>query len=962
MWLIGMLLGALAFGIAGDGSAAVLGGLLGGVLAHRLAADRKSLRALEARLSDLETRSRRATAPPADTAADAAQPEARALAATPATPPTPAPRATVAPDADDDASAVAQTPSYELTPAELFARLAQGENVEVTAASSAGTSSPSASTRGEPQPAYPPAAHTSPSSADHGVAHPPAAGDRWDRAVLWLTRGNVVARAGALILFVGLAFLMQLVYTAVTPAARLGGAALGGAALLAAGWRMRHTRPGYAVSLQGAGVAILYLTVYGALRLFGMVDAPLAFALMALVAAASAALAVRQDSVALAVLGFGGGFLAPLLASTGSGSHVVLFGYYTLVNAGLAAVAWNRAWRPLTFTGFALTFGAAGLWGWKFFQPHLYASTQPFLLLFFAIYLALQVRFALLRAPRWTDLVDASSVFGVPLVGFGLQASLVKDFEHGTAISAAVLALLYLVLAARMRRRGSAFGMLADAYNALGTGFLVLAVPLAVDARWTAAAWALQGAGLVWVALRNQRRLVLVMGLGLQLAAACTYAVAEMQPEPGVAVLNRVCLGAVLLAVAALFSAWRLEQDTWEAGERDADPIARPGLAWALLIWGLFWWIFAGLREISQHVPRPDSVPTALLFALLSATAFQAAYERLRWQSARWPALSLPVAMTLALLVLWKQPQAQAPLAGAGLFAWPAVWLTHLALLTRHDNEPPDTLAVLHAAVPACMAVVLGWHLDLWLLDALGSNAWSVIGWALPAAALLALVTYTWRRREDASQAPGAVEEGWLLLGGALLTAGLLGWSLLAGLSKIGAAPPLPWWPVINVLDLAVLLLPLLALPWLRAIRARFTGSPIAREASRLPVALSVLGFINLNTALLRDFALVLGFQDWGEMLRQSSEVQAGLSLLWTTVALTAMWTASRRGARAPWIAGASLMAVVVAKLLLVDLSNVGTFARIVSFVGVGALMLLMGWVSPLPPEQGTEDSQDKAA
>jgi uncharacterized membrane protein len=54
---------------------------------------------------------------------------------------------------------------------------------------------------------------------------------------------------------------------------------------------------------------------------------------------------------------------------------------------------------------------------------------------------------------------------------------------------------------------------------------------------------------------------------------------------------------------------------------------------------------------------------------------------------------------------------------------------------------------------------------------------------------------------------------------------------------------------------------------------------------------------------------------------------------------------------RVLWIVGASLMAAVVAKLALVDLSNIGTVERIVSFIGVGVLMLVIGYLSPVPPK-----------
>ena len=67
---------------------------------------------------------------------------------------------------------------------------------------------------------------------------------------------------------------------------------------------------------------------------------------------------------------------------------------------------------------------------------------------------------------------------------------------------------------------------------------------------------------------------------------------------------------------------------------------------------------------------------------------------------------------------------------------------------------------------------------------------------------------------------------------------------------------------------------------------------------------------------------------------------QTSLTILWTLVALAAMLSATARGGRAQWFAGMALLGVVTLKLFLIDLANVGSIERIVSFVGVGALML----------------------
>src|SRR5207245_8911412 len=118
------------------------------------------------------------------------------------------------------------------------------------------------------------------------------------------------------------------------------------------GWRLRHRREGDAVSLQGAGVAVLYLTIFASMRLYHLLSPEAAFFLLAAMAAFSAIVAVGQNSLALAVIGAGGGFLAPILALTGSGNHVVLFGYYLVLNLGLVAIAWFKAWRVLNVVGF----------------------------------------------------------------------------------------------------------------------------------------------------------------------------------------------------------------------------------------------------------------------------------------------------------------------------------------------------------------------------------------------------------------------------------------------------------------------------------------------------------------------------------------------------------------------------------------------------------------------------------
>lgn len=235
---------------------------------------------------------------------------------------------------------------------------------------------------------------------------------------------------------------------------------------------------------KGGGIGALYLTVFGALKLYQLLPAGPAFGLMICIAAFSAVLAVAQNAQALALLGAAGGFLAPVLASTGEGSHVMLFSYYLLLNAGILAIALFKAWRMLNFVGFFFTFGIALAWGIRTYRPEHFSSTEPFLLGFFALYLTVSVLFALRQAPRLRHYLDGTLVFGLPIVAFGMQVELMRPYQYGAAWSALGLGGLYLVLARLLwGRHQETLRTLVEAFLALGVVFATLAIPLALDGR-----------------------------------------------------------------------------------------------------------------------------------------------------------------------------------------------------------------------------------------------------------------------------------------------------------------------------------------------------------------------------------------------------------------------------------------------------------------------------------------------
>ena len=472
------------------------------------------------------------------------------------------------------------------------------------------------------QPALPkaPPQPREPSLLERGIA----------TAKAWLFGGNTVLRVGVLLLFLGLAFLLRYATEGmVVPVqVRYAGVAAAAVALLGLGWWLRLRNTNYALMLQGTGIAVLYLTVFAAMRLHPLLSSGEALGLLVIITLCSAILAIAQDALGLAAAAALGGFAAPILTSTGSGDHVALFSYFALLNAGIFAIAWFKAWRLLNLIGFVGTFGIGFAWGLRAYKPELLASTEPFLILFFLMYVAIGLLFArrklreaaglpldssrseLLRwSARQGDYVDGTILFGPPLVGFGLQYALVQHIEFAAAFSALALGLFYLLLARVLSAKvpGRAL-LLVETCLALGVIFATLAIPLGLDARWTSAAWAVEGAGIFWLGLHQQRRVARAFALFLQAAAGLAF-LGSLQAG-GDSVLLGAPLGALMLGAALLFTHRQLRlaapelSQTWE--RRGLPLLACAGLGFLYLIAPLNFaaeitaicWALAGLATL----------------------------------------------------------------------------------------------------------------------------------------------------------------------------------------------------------------------------------------------------------------------------------------------------------------------------------------------------------------------------
>ncbi|QSQ42868.1 DUF2339 domain-containing protein [Xanthomonas translucens pv. undulosa] len=746
----------------------------------------------------------------------------------------------------------------------------------------------------------------------------------------WFTEGNVPVKIGMLVLLAGVAALLKYAgdqgWLRMPIELRYAGIAAAALAGLGFGWRQRERKRkrSFALALQGGAIGVLLLTVFAAFKLSALLPAGAAFALSIVLVASMCVLAVVQESRTLAVLATLAGFLAPIWLSTGSGNHVGLFSYYAVLNAAVFAIAWYRPWRVLNLLGFGFTFGIGTLWGVLQYQPAKFASTEPFLLLFFAFYLLIPILYARRQTAVRSPVVDGSLLFGTPLVAFSLQAWLLRGESMPLALCALGLAAVYALLAAALIRR-ERYAVLGQAYALLAVGFATLAVPLALSARATASIFALEGAALVWLGLRQQRWLPQFSGAGLQLAAAIGFVLGlDLAWHDVQAVANATFMSGALLALAGLASAWSYRR----AG---ADT---PALAYYL--WGLAWWCGIGVAEIERFVAA--SAQADLLLALVALSGWLAAEAQRRWPARALAATTLGgLLLALPLALLQADAHGQ-PFAGHGAWAWTlfAVLGVRSLICLRGSGGWvaraaqfawwlvwPSVLSMLGLWLAQRFALAEGWQWALLLAPWLAAAAVSLLRWPWLAAPLGA----------EFDRCRTALQGSYF---------GLLGLAWLWTLCVPGASAPLPWVPLLNPLELSQLLVVALAARWLWSATA-----PALLRTRRLQV-LAAAGFLWITSVTLHAVHYWAPVP-WASLL-SASVAQTSLTVVWSVLGVLGWVLGSRRGQRGLWLAGALLMAVVLGKLLLVDRGNLGNVAGIASFIAYGLLCTVVGYFAPAPP------------
>ncbi len=374
----------------------------------------------------------------------------------------------------------------------------------------------------------------------------------------------------------GVAFFLKFAFDKqwIGPSARISLSAIVGISLLYVGERLRgRGLKSYAYILSGGGLLILYLSDYAAYNFYHLIGQVLAFLLMAAVTTIAVLLSVRLNALPVAILGLVGGFLTPILLSTGVDNEIGLFLYVALLDAGVLAVAYFKRWRSLDFLSFAGTVAITIGWAFKFYEHEKVWTTLVFLSVFFLLYSLLAIFHNVLpkRPTRWFDvaLAIANATF---YFGFSYLMLIEAGFDQATPATQALLVSVFFTQLFYMTWRWSPDDrFLRYSYVGAAATFLTMAVAIQLELHWVTIAWAVEAFMLAWVGLRSGEKAARHAAIAVFCAAVCHWFFFDMPQfalgaDPSfIPLLNRRALSGAVLVSAIAGAAWLYRR----AGEFD---------------------------------------------------------------------------------------------------------------------------------------------------------------------------------------------------------------------------------------------------------------------------------------------------------------------------------------------------------------------------------------------------------
>lgn len=740
-----------------------------------------------------------------------------------------------------------------------------------------------------------------------------------DQLKQWIFQGNPVLKAAILVLVIGIVLLLRFAteHWQLSLALKLAIVAGVSTAVTGLGYWLQAKNRSFALALEGLGLAALFLTLFFAYYNTVIPTLGIAAVCFAAIMSVTLALSLKQQSIELALMAMIIAYIAPFTLPVRNATAIELIVYYVVINLAVAVLSTLRPWKILNQIAFLMTVIVGG--GYAFYQGQEFEkNTLTFLVaVHTTIFVWLSFRFSQLIAKedfaqfKLKPALDITLIFGAPIIGYIFIY--LMHFEEmfwqagASLIFAAVYAGLY-----QLSKRNQAVQLISQSYFSLMLIFLALIPPILLAEQWSVIGWAVEGLLIFSYALYRKSQISRYLAMGLLIVAGLSslYYLVELSEFP-----REMYWGLCLSYFAVVLVA--------NSRETFRNQLSNSTIAFHCLqmLSATTMLIVLLLDEIEGPHQQVMSLLIVSGLYLLMNEVMLRCKSTWSWLFPKWLGL-IPVFVFALIIVInqskhgiivWETTVNRVGFALSGLMLI-VLWLRPM-LGVRTEKEWVSFGALISLAMtsltllpsmPYISVVILPLLFCAWCYWQVNNPDWKMFWQARSTLLLMAT---------------------WIVCSQLFTEQAFQGYFL----------------PILNPFDLVSIAM-LAGFIWMLSLQL---NSGLDKGIVAVLMVLSLLWLSSY--IVLRALHMYLGTPFNELALWGNGTVQLSLTLLWVSLAFMTMSLASRKQLRSVWILGGSILVMVTLKLVLFDLSHIGTLSRVISFLGAGFVMLVIAYIAPIP-------------
>ncbi|MCW3162586.1 DUF2339 domain-containing protein [Chryseobacterium oryctis] len=317
----------------------------------------------------------------------------------------------------------------------------------------------------------------------------------WSAPIFDFLKQNALTIIGIITLVLGIGYFVKYAIDKnwIGETTRVGIGIATGTIIMVIGHFLKKNYNAFSSIITGGGIAVLYFTITIAFREYHLFSQNIAFILTCITTLLSITVSYYYKSEILIIFSLFGGFLAPLMISSGQSNYPFLFTYLMVLNIGMLIIVFLKNWRSVGWISFAFT--NAYLFNWTI------DKTESLSILFYILTYLIFYAYALQNYFK-SNKLSSGDILMLVLINFSSIIGLVYIFNELKYTPIFIFPFIFALINGFFllkEYKKKDFGTNYSVFTAITISLVTLTIALQFKAHLITSVWAIEASLLLFI-------------------------------------------------------------------------------------------------------------------------------------------------------------------------------------------------------------------------------------------------------------------------------------------------------------------------------------------------------------------------------------------------------------------------------------------------------------------------------